>query len=259
MFGSIFAGPSYAGLGEGVEIATPASTPRRTSGEWKDGLAAIVHLGCVAAVAGLTICVFFGLAFHLLSRPTDEATAASGARDRESGALTRWVLTGSESAGSAPSLQATGPDTAGQQVQLAVATSAGPTEPRDLQIHQNPGPRPIENASADIVSGPVTAARDAMTWVVGGQILHLWGIRPDLRPQSAALAGFAAKVSTEGPIICRRQAHSTRYRCLTATRDDIAEMALLSGIGRVAAGATIAYRDAEAQAREKGSGLRLRP
>jgi hypothetical protein len=147
----------------------------------------------------------------------------------------------------------------GQPVQPAVTALASPAEPRPLQINQNPGPKPIESASAGIVSGPATAARDAMTWVVAGQILHLWGIRPDLRPQSASLAGFAAKVSTEGPITCRRQAHSTRYRCLTATRDDIAETELLVGIGRAADGATVAYRSAEAQAREKGAGLHLRP
>ena len=258
MFGPTFASPSFEELRERLEIATPVSTPR-AGGGWKDRLAAVLQLGCIMVVAGLTISVFFGLAFYFLARPPDKAVAAFGARDHWDGTLTGWVLTGSAPAGSAPALQATQPDTARQPVQLDVASRASPAQPRPVQIQQKPGPKRIENASADIVSGPVTAARDAMTWVVDGQILHLWGIRPDRRPQSAPLAGFAAKVSTEGSISCRRQPHSTRYRCATAAHEDIAEAELLYGIGRAADGATVAYRSAEAQAREKSTGLRPGP
>lgn len=213
----------------------------------------ILHLARIAMVCALTVCVFFGLAFYFLAHPTDEIIAASGARDRWADAVTRWVLTGSGPAGSAPALHATQPSTTGQPVQLAATALAGPAEPRPVQAHKKPGPKRIENASADIVSGPVTGARDAMTWIVAGQILHLWGIRPDLLPQSASLARFVAQVGAEGSINCRRQAHSTRYLCATATHEDIAETELLSGIGRAADRATVAYRSAEAQAREKGA------
>ncbi len=258
MFGPTFASPSYE-LRERLEIATPAPTSHGTDGEWKDRFATILQLGCIAVVAGLTICVFFGLALYFLARPTVEVTAVSGARDHWGAALTRWVLAGSEPAGNARSLQATQPDTAGQRVPLAVAAPVSLAEPRPVQIHQNPEPKRGESASTDIVSGPATAARDAMTWVVGGQILHLWGIRPDFRTQSASLAGLVARVSAEGSITCHRQAHSKRYRCSTATREDLAETELLSGIGRAADGATTAYRSAEAQARSKGRWLSAAP
>jgi hypothetical protein len=253
MSGPTFASPSFEELRGRLEIATPASTLRSGGGERRDGLAAILHLGCIAMVCGLTICVFFGLAFYFLAHPADEIVAASGAGDRGGDTLTRWVLTGSVPAGSEPAFQATQPSTTGQPVQLAATALAGPAEPRPVQVHQKLGLKRIENASADIVSGPVTGARDAMTWVVAGQILHLWGIRPDLRPQPASLARFVAQVGAAGSINCRRQAHSTRYLCAAATHEDIAETELLSGLGRAADGATLAYRNAESQARDKGT------
>jgi endonuclease YncB( thermonuclease family) len=42
---------------------------------------------------------------------------------------------------------------------------------------------------------------------------------------------------------------------LTPAGEDLAEAALLAGIGRVAEGASPAYRDAEAKARRQGKGL----
>jgi endonuclease YncB( thermonuclease family) len=45
------------------------------------------------------------------------------------------------------------------------------------------------------------------------------------------------------------------YRCFTATGEDIAEAALLAGIGRAGEGATAAYQSAESNARRMGKGL----
>jgi hypothetical protein len=42
---------------------------------------------------------------------------------------------------------------------------------------------------------------------------------------------------------------------VTATREDIAEAALLTGIGRAANGATARYRSAEAQAHRQQKGM----
>jgi hypothetical protein len=115
------------------------------------------------------------------------------------------------------------------------------------------------NATPEIVRGMVTDTVDAMTWVVGDQTVNLWGIRPgppNLRP---SLIGFVEQVRAKGAVECRRQTHSNRYRCLMATGEDVAEAALLAGVGRAADGATVAYRIAEAQAHQKNTGMWARP
>jgi hypothetical protein len=118
--------------------------------------------------------------------------------------------------------------------------------------------RPV-NASAEIVHGMVANALDAMTWVVDDQVVSLWGIRPRSPSLFPSLIGFADLVRAKGAVECRRQAHSSRYRCLMATGEDLAEAALLAGVGRAADGATVAYRTAEAQAHQRGRGLWARP
>ena len=145
-----------------------------------------------------------------------------------------------------------------QLAAIAPAFISGP-ELRRERASQKPEPKRLGNATGEIASGPVTEVPDAMTWVVGGQIVHLWGIRPGSRTPLPAVASLLGRVSAEGAITCRRQAHSTRYRCWTATREDIAEMALVSGIGLAPDGAPLAYRSAEAQARAKRLGLWARP
>src|SRR5271168_4169854 len=258
-----FASPSFEELGGRHEIATLASTPHWRGGGMRGVLAVILDLGCIAMAGALTIGVFFGLACYFLAQPMDEVIAASGMRQP----LSEASLSGAASApvdrlGSAPASGLTPPGATGQPepaVQPAAAALASPAEQHSGQVHQNRGPKRIENASAEIVSGRVSEVPDAMSWVVGGQILHLWGVRPDLRAPPRSLAGLAARVNAEGSVTCRRQAHSTRYRCSTATGEDVAETELLSGIGRAADGATIAYRSAEAQARGKGAGLRPGP
>jgi len=159
--------------------------------------------------------------------------------------------------------QPTQPGRSGQSAQLAQLATIAPAffsgpELRRERAAQNPEPKRFRTATIEIVSGAVTEVTDAMTWVVGGQIIHLWGIRPGPRILSPFLTSVAARVIAEGPINCRRQAHSTRYRCSTATGEDVAETELLSGIGRAADGAT-AYLSAEAQTRRKNTGLRPRP
>ena len=116
-----------------------------------------------------------------------------------------------------------------------------------------------EKTSTEIVYGTVTNVPDAMTWIVGNQTVRLWGIRPGPQYLLPSLVRFVDWVRAKGPIQCHRQAHSSRYQCSTATGENIAEAALLAGVGRVADGATVAYRGAEAQARRKGNGLWARP
>jgi endonuclease YncB( thermonuclease family) len=69
------------------------------------------------------------------------------------------------------------------------------------------------------------------------------------------LQRFVESVRAQGPVACQKHEHSSRYRCSTAAGEDIAEAMLLGGVGRAAARATRSYRDAEAQARQKGRGL----
>jgi len=267
MFGPIFASPSFAELREQPKIATPAPTLHRGSSGRSGGLGIILHLGCIALAGVLTVCVFFGLAFYFLAHPIDEVMATSSARHRWGEASLPMVVPAAAPVvrvGGAPAPQPmrAGPTGQPERAAALVATVAARSrtpQPRTVEATQTPQSKRLENASAEIVSGPVTEALDAMTWVVGGQIVRLWGIRPGPQSRSLALAAFVGRVSAEGPINCRRQALSTRYRCLTATREDIAEMALLSGIGRAAEGATGAYRSAEAQARARGEGLWAKP
>ena len=115
------------------------------------------------------------------------------------------------------------------------------------------------NASAEIVHGVVADAANAMTWVLDDQIVNLWGIRPGSPNLFPSLIGFVDQVRAKGAVECRRQTHSSRYRCLMASGEDLAEAALLAGVGRAAEGATVAYRNAEAQAHQRGRGLWARP
>jgi len=140
-------------------------------------------------------------------------------------------------------------------------TPGGPPEPF-LDSEQSGKHPPLErpgNASAEVVRGTVTDARDAMTWVVDDKIVTLWGIRPGSPNLSPSLTGFMDRVRAKGAVECRRQTHSSRYRCLMATGEDLAEAALFAGVGRAADGATVAYRTAEAQAHQGGRGQWAKP
>jgi hypothetical protein len=110
-------------------------------------------------------------------------------------------------------------------------------------------------AAATVVEGTVREIPDAMTWVVDDNIVRLWGVRPGPHVAAGAFADFARRIAAAGPVECRRQPASTRYRCETATGNDVAELALLAGLGRAPDGATLAYRDAEAEARHARRGL----
>jgi hypothetical protein len=191
-------------------------------------------------------------------------------------------------AGEAPASAATGPETSPAMTPLAAPPPDSPppsitgTRP-DQSLRLNPtaemlgaqpepfldpitgqGGKPPRikqpvNASAGSVHGIVTKAVDAMTWVVDDQIVNLWGIRPGSSNLSPVFVGFVDLVRAKGAVECRRQPHSSRYRCLMATGEDLAEAALLAGVGRAADGASHAYRAAEAQAHQRAKGLWARP
>ncbi len=262
MVGPTFASPPFGEMRERPAITAPASKPSHQHGGWKDdGLGALLHLSCFAFAGILTIYAFFLVGFDLLPHPRGEITSVAGGRDPQGDALA-FDLTPASPPGLRVDMQPPpqpaqpGPSRQpGQPAQPLVlaAAFAPPPEPYRLEVAQNLAAKPPENASTEIVSGPVTEIRDGMTWVIGGQIVHLWGIRPDSRTPTLSLVRFGNTVTAEGPVSCRRQPHSTRYRCLTAGREDIAEMALFSGIGRAAGGAPVAYKDAREQPRASRS------
>ncbi len=262
MSGRTFASPSFGEMRERPEIATPASSPHGGSGGWSDGLGTLLHLGCLAIVGILTIYVFFSVAFDFLVQPKDVIASVTGAPKPSGESLLSAV---SPAPATPPGVRAdkqlapqpVQPGSSRQPAQptqtlVLGATLAPRPEPRRSEVDQNLAAKASQNASAEVVSGPVTEIRDAMTWAIDGQIVHLWGIRRNSRTPTPALARLLDRVKAKSPISCRRQPRSTRYRCFTATREDIAEIALLSGIGQPAAGAPMAYRAAEVLTQGKG-------
>ncbi len=259
MAGPIFASPFFGRVRESLVTAIPASKLRR-GGRWRDGLGTILHLGCFAMVGILTVYAFFGIAVDFLPHPTDKIPSAERARYRggevrDSASLTAAAPVPMGGAPPPQSTRAGAPMQSAQLAQLAAIAPAflGGPELRSGRASQDPERKSFGTATSETVSGPVTEIRDAMTWVIGGQIVYLWGIRSDSRTPAPALARFADKVKAEGPISCRKPAHSTRYRCLTASHEDVAEMALLSGVALVANGAPVAYRAAAALTHGNGS------
>jgi endonuclease YncB( thermonuclease family) len=103
-----------------------------------------------------------------------------------------------------------------------------------------------------VVRGIVTDVPNAGTWVVQGRTVRLFGIEPGPPKLLTALVKW---VRAKGPVECLPQAHTFLYRCFTANGEDIAEAALLAGIGRTGPHATAAYDSAEERARRMGKGL----
>jgi hypothetical protein len=274
-----------------LEAAPPTSASRCRGAELRRHVGILLHLACIAFVGAAIIVVFFGIAFSLLRHPTGEGIANSGAYDRHVapvGPKPEMPLPATLSAipsRSAPASAASVPGTTPAMTGF-VASELGSTQLstqpdqrlRRDEIAETPGvpPQPSlepitepsgehsglkrpENASTEIVRGTVSEPLDAMTWVVDNQIVNLWGIRPGPPYLVPSLIGFVDLVRAKGAVECRRQTHSSRYRCLTATGEDLAKVALLAGVGRAADGATVAYRTAEGQAHQRGRGLWARP
>jgi len=103
-----------------------------------------------------------------------------------------------------------------------------------------------------LINGPVTDVRDVATWVVDGRTVRLFGIDPGPPKHLASLVDW---VRAKGAVECLLQVPTQLYRCFTATGEDIAEAALLAGIGRAGEGAKAAYQSAESNARRMGKGL----
>jgi endonuclease YncB( thermonuclease family) len=232
----------------------------------------------MALVAAATVAVFFGVGLYSLGRSHREIAGVNHAREVVSAsggkassradvpsavAASLGTLVTMTASSTVPASRATPPGATGPQPgptlqagasaqNLGVSAEQG-GEAVEARVDRHPEPKRFVMASAETVSGPVTQVSDAMTWVVGDKTVHLWGIRPGARSVLSSLEKMADWVRAKGPVECRKQAHSRRYRCSTSAGEDIAEAALLAGVAHAAGGATPAYRNAEAQARRRGS------
>jgi hypothetical protein len=232
----------------------------------------LFHLVCVGAVGAVIIAVCFGAGLYSLGHPADNLISNSSVDRPAGGTPPDGTPTGADvppriaaslgvlAAATPDSPQLGGKDSPGRQApQLGLTAKAigTPSElsPEPTQGGASPDPKQLKNASAGLVAGMVIEATDPMTWVVDGQVVHLWGIRPDLRDPNPSLRTFVDQVRAMGPVKCHRQRSSTRYQCFTATGEDIAKAALAAGVAQASDGATPAYREAEAEARRQGRGV----
>jgi hypothetical protein len=257
-----------------AEATSPVLTPGRRGVE----LGILFHLVCVGAIGTMIIAVFFGAGLYSLGNPAEELVSNSWAHKHAGSVSTSLVdaatervapganvppliaaLPGVLAADPVRSSGRTTPSGQGSQLAAGGKTPGGESEPQaeptQAQTGTDSDPKRPRNASTELVSGTVTEAPDAMTWVVDDKVVHLWGIRPAPRNRRPSMTSLVDWVRAKGPVNCRKQTHSTRYQCFTAAREDIAEAALIAGVGRAADGASPAYRGAEAQAHRQGKGI----
>jgi hypothetical protein len=233
-----------------VEADRPALRRRAPNTEWGQWAGSFLYLVCVALVAAVTIGVFFGIGLYSLDRSIGgEAPARTKAPAEVATSLDKiMAMTGPTTQPGAIETQP-GPTAQPGAATQAPGVSAEPGgDPIEERGDKRTEPKRFAMASAEIVSGTVTQVSDAMTWVVGDKTVHLWGIRPGAHNLHRSLEKVADWVRAKGPVECRRQAHSSRYRCSTSAGDDVAEAVLLAGVARTANRALLAYRNAATQA-----------
>ena len=218
-----------------IAVGVAPSAPRFGTPSSEQGfrIGGLLYLLCVAVVAAATVGAFFGAGLYSLGHSYRNVISDSGAK----------------CASAVPTAR---PDATSQALSLSAEHDG---EPINGSGESHFEPKRFAMASSEIVSGSVTQVTDAMTWVVGNKTVYLWGIRPGTHYVLSSLEKVADWVRAKGPLECRRQAHSSRYRCSTSAGDDIGEAALLAGVARAARGAPPAYHDAEEQARQRGNGL----
>jgi endonuclease YncB( thermonuclease family) len=245
----------------------------------------VFYLVSVGLIAAATLGASLGLGFYLLVHPPEEAAAEpariSGGFDGSPSA----VAIGSSAADAelnaqdkstapvqpvSPTIEASAPipsaprEGQGEDDTLSSLREAGHPAVQDMALDTHPPPVEGERPDQDhervggpskptlLINGPVTDVRDVATWVVDGRTVRLFGIDPGPPKHLASLVNW---VRAKGAVECLLQWPTQLYRCFTATGEDIAEAALLAGIGRAGEGATAAYQRAESNARRMGKGL----
>jgi len=247
----------------------------------------VFYLVSVGLIAVATLGASLGLGFYLLVHPPEEAAAEpariSGGSDGSlsaiaigSSAADEELSARDKSAASAqpetvsPAIKASAPipsaprEGQGEDDTLSSLREAAHLAVQDIAPDTNPPPVEGERPDQDreqvggpskptlLINGPVTDVRDVATWVVDGRTVRLFGIDPGPPKHLASLVDW---VRAKGAVECLLQVPTQLYRCFTATGEDIAEAALLAGIGRAGEGAKAAYQSAESNARRMGKGL----
>jgi endonuclease YncB( thermonuclease family) len=256
-------------------------------------LGILLYLVSVALIAAAILGVSFGIGFYLLVHPAAEMAAdpAQSPAAHEAAASNKRAAAPepvpASSAGEAPAATASAaspgdellvPGSAASELTIAVPNTQAviselpsdasayvrrnPVEPDEIagvprgplegQTSEPSNPTSSEPKSSAVIRGIVTDVPNVATWVILGRTVRLLGIDPGPPNLLASLVNW---VRAKGPVECLPQARTGRYQCFTATGEDIAESALLAGVGRVGNRAGAAYRNAESRARQKGKGL----
>jgi endonuclease YncB( thermonuclease family) len=116
-----------------------------------------------------------------------------------------------------------------------------------------PNLQPSAAPTSGTISGAVTMATSAVTLVIGGRLIRLWGVDPGSANDVPTFNKWLQ--NSAGSVTCEPVAMTGRYKCMTADGHDVAEVALFSGFARVGQGAMNDYRSLEDQAREQHHGL----
>ena len=215
----------------------------------------LFYLAGTALVGAVIVGICFGIGLYSLALSTDEAGRGFGALQAPAAASPGSIA--AVPPASAPPSAA--PDAAAMPDAAAAPDAAAMPDavaaPIERPANQSPGAVRFAEATSELVSGRVVEAADAMTWVVANSTIRLWGIRPGPPGSEPLFDKFVDWARARSPLECHKHPHSSRYRCSTATGDDIAKAALLAGIGRAAEGATAAYRNAETRARRSSKSL----
>jgi endonuclease YncB( thermonuclease family) len=251
MSGPISASLSFAGKRKRAAAAIVQKVRGHGTRDRSGRFALLVYLACTALAGGLCAAAFLGLAGFLLIYPTAKPGATPGALAQTRDTFAAAAVLAPDAPHRTKAAPASVQRPAPERVPAAEpAPAIGASLDRPEQNREGPASKP-RVAAAAAVAGPVGGARDGMTWVIAGEVVHLWGVRAAPRTPTSALADLTRTISAHGPVSCRRQPHSTRYRCATANGEDLAELSLAAGLGRAAEGAGAAYHAAEAQARNQ--------
>jgi hypothetical protein len=274
---------SSAEEAESTLSRTLVGTPLRPVESTGHRIGIVFYLVSLGLIAVATLGASLGLGFYLLVHPPEEAAAepegpdgslsavatVSSAADAELSARD-GIAAVSQPEPTSPASEASAPipsaprEGQGEDDTLSSLREAGDPAIEEVapDTHLPPvwGERPDQDRQQVggpsqptlVVNGPVTDVRDVATWVVDGRTVHLFGIDPGPPKLLASLVNW---VRAKGAVECLLQLPTQLYRCFTATGEDIAEAALLAGIGRAGEGARAAYHSAESNARRMGKGL----
>lgn len=136
----------------------------------------------------------------------------------------------------------------------SIPAAGQPSHPKAANPVQTAATNPAEMVRTQpALTGSVLGVIDAATLVMGERQVKLQGVDPG---PVELLASFASWIQSRSPLTCQEEA-ATRgvYRCRTSNGVDLAEAAILNGLGRAAADANALYKQRESEAQQAHRGL----